>query len=148
TCVTQPRTMSSTAAGSMPLRLTIALRTSPARSSGRQWASPPSFFPIGVRRASRMTASLLTVASLGEVADDRVLLDLRGAFPDSENDRVEEPPAAVVLLHEAVAAVDLDGVEARLHGDLAAIKLRLAALAAGERHVVRRHPRRLPHEAA
>src|SRR6185295_1475067 len=148
TCVTQPRTMSSTEAGSTPLRLTSAAITSPARSSGRQWASAPSFLPIGVRIASRMTASLLTVASLGEIADDRVLLDLRGAFPNPENDRVHEPAAAIVLLHEPVAAVDLDGVEARLHRDLAAVELRLAAFAAGEGHVVRGHPRRLPDEAA
>src|SRR6185295_19910092 len=148
TCVTQPRTMSSTVAGSMPLRLTSAAITSPARSSGRQWASAPSFLPIGVRIASRMTASLLTVASLGEIADDRVLLDLRGAFPNPENDRVHEPAAAIVLLHEAVSTVDLDGVEAGLDGHLAAIELRLAALAAREGHVVRGHPRGLPHEPA
>src|SRR5262245_16683562 len=144
TWVTQPSTMSSTDAGSTPLRLTSALITSPARSSGRQRERAPSFLPIGVRRASRMTASLLTVASLGEVADDRVPLDLRRAFPNPENDRVEQPAAAVVFLHEPVAAVDLDGVQAGLDGDFAAVQLRLAPFAAGKGDVVRGHPRRLP----
>src|SRR5882672_698752 len=95
-----------------------------------------------------MTASLLTAASLGEVPDDRVALDLRRAFPNLENDRIHEPAAHVVFLHEPVAAVDLDRLHAALHRQVAAVELCLAAFAPGERDVIGGHPRRLPDQAA
>src|SRR5690606_24905711 len=58
-CETQPVMTSSICAGSMPVRSTSALRTSPSRSAGCQPESaPPGLpLPIGVRMASTMTAS-------------------------------------------------------------------------------------------
>src|SRR2546425_1019474 len=91
-----------------------------------------SIWPAWIAWASRISASLLTVASLREIPHDGVLLDLGRAFPDAINDGVHEPAADVVLLHEPVAAVDLDGVEACLDRDLAAVVLCLAPLTAGE----------------
>src|SRR5438067_7599509 len=60
TCVTHPHCRSSISAGSTPYRSTTALTTRAERSSPRMWESVPFFFPIGLRTASRMSASVAT----------------------------------------------------------------------------------------
>src|SRR5918999_2858255 len=54
---TQPKTTSSTAPGSTPVRWIRAVRAWPPRSAGWTWARPPPRRPTGVRTASTMNAS-------------------------------------------------------------------------------------------
>src|SRR5882762_6641469 len=59
--LTQPHTTSSMIAGSTPVRSTSAVSTSADRSCGCTPAREPLRLPIGVRMASTMTASGMTV---------------------------------------------------------------------------------------
>ena len=57
--VTQPQMTSSTSAGSTPAVFTRSSRTWADRSAGWTPDSTPSRFPVGVRRAATMTASVM-----------------------------------------------------------------------------------------
>ena len=70
TCMTQPMTTSSTAAGSTPLRSTTWRSVCAARSAGCTPDRPPLRLPTGVRTASTMNASA-TMPSIGLAAAQR-----------------------------------------------------------------------------
>jgi len=75
-----PSTTSSIASGSMPARRTASRTTSAARSSGRTWARPPAYRPMGVRTPSRMNASdmFLLVGKGDHPSKSTVTLSLTG----------------------------------------------------------------------
>src|SRR6059058_3021505 len=63
TCVTQPHCTSSISAGSTPFRATSAFTTWAESSSPRMCESVPFLFPIGLRTASTISASVFRLAT-------------------------------------------------------------------------------------
>src|SRR4051812_40191762 len=122
------------------------------RSIGRPWFVPGSTRDSSCRRISARPAGAKLQLGAGEaqVAGDEEALDLGGSLADLEHLRVAVEPRHRELLHEAVSAVDLDGVAGRGDRDLAGVQLGdrglglvRPALVTEPRRVVRVHPRRL-----
>src|SRR5947209_7673273 len=79
-----------------------------------------------------------------ELAGDQQALDLARPLPDLQDLRVAVEPGDGGLLHEAVAAVDLDGLAGAGHRDFGRVQLRDGRLRL-VRPALLLQPRRLVH---
>src|SRR3954467_14844680 len=98
TWLTQPQNTSSTTAGSIPVRSTIASSTAAERSTGCTPDRPPLRLPTGVRTAAQMTASRMDLLLVDDGPRDR----RRTGVPCGDGKRCR---AALIGLLESSGAV-------------------------------------------